>query len=104
MPALYNGIFGFDPCRNHYPNEGNPGMTYTRDQIGVLARTMADILIYDRAVGGTYTYTCTLADILIYDRAVGGACIHALLACTQAVSTSTTAPSDVHASMRAPST
>ena len=84
MPALYNGIFGFDPCRNHYPNEGNPGMTYTRDQIGVLARTMADILIYDRAVGG--------------------ACIHALLACTQAVSTSTTAPSDVHASMRAPST
>ena len=72
VPALYNGIFGFDPCRNHYPNEGNPGMTYTRDQIGVLARTMADILIYDRAVGGTYTYTCTLADILIYDRAVGG--------------------------------
>ena len=50
VPALFNGLFGFDPARNHYPNGGNPGMSYTRDQIGVLARTMEDILLYDRAI------------------------------------------------------
>ena len=50
VPALYNGVFGFDPCRNHYPNEGNPGLTYTRDQIGVHARSIGDVLLYDRAI------------------------------------------------------
>eukprot|EP00310_Coccolithus_braarudii_P021446 CAMPEP_0183354362 /NCGR_PEP_ID=MMETSP0164_2-20130417/37262_1 /TAXON_ID=221442 /ORGANISM="Coccolithus pelagicus ssp braarudi, Strain PLY182g" /LENGTH=599 /DNA_ID=CAMNT_0025527231 /DNA_START=76 /DNA_END=1875 /DNA_ORIENTATION=- len=50
IPALFNGLFGFDPARNHYPNGGNPGMSYTRDQVGVLARTMDDLLLYDQAV------------------------------------------------------
>ena len=50
VPALFNGLFGFDPARNHYPNEGNCGMTFTNDQIGVLGRSMADLLFYDRAL------------------------------------------------------
>ncbi|CAE7747285.1 gatA, partial [Symbiodinium pilosum] len=50
VPALFNGVFGFDPARNHYPNEGNCGMSFTRDQIGVVSRSMKDILFYDRAL------------------------------------------------------
>lgn len=50
VPALFNGLFGFDPARNHYPNEGNCGMTFTNDQIGVLGRSMSDLLFYDRAL------------------------------------------------------
>lgn len=52
IPALCNGLFGFDPARNHYSNGGNSGMTYTCDQAGVLARAMEDLLLYDSAVGG----------------------------------------------------
>ena len=52
IPALCNGLFGFDPARNHYPNGGNPALSCTSDQVGVLARTMEDVLLYDQAVGG----------------------------------------------------
>ena len=38
VPASSNQNFGFDPSRNHYPNDGNPGMTYLCDQLGVNAR------------------------------------------------------------------
>ena len=50
VPALCNGLFGFDPARNYYPNEGNAGMTVTRDQIGVVCRSMADVIFYDKAL------------------------------------------------------
>ena len=53
VPALFNGLFGFDPCRNHYPNEGNCGMSFCKDQLGVLSRSMEDLLFYDRALLGT---------------------------------------------------
>ena len=41
VPATCNGNFGFDPSRNHYPNAGNPGMSYTHDQLGLNARSVA---------------------------------------------------------------
>ena len=50
LPAFFNGNFGYDPSRNHYPNAGNPGMTYTNDQIGLNARSLDDILIVDAAL------------------------------------------------------
>lgn len=50
VPASSNQNFGFDPSRNHYPNAGNPGMTYLCDQLGVNARSIEDILLYDRAL------------------------------------------------------
>ena len=46
IPATANGNFGYDPSRGHYPNNGNPGMSYVRDQLGVNARTMDDIIMY----------------------------------------------------------
>lgn len=50
VPAMYCGLFGFDPARNHYPNGGNPAMTISKDQFGVVARSINDILFYDRAL------------------------------------------------------
>ena len=39
VPATCNQNYGFDPSRNHYPNAGNPGLSYLCDQIGLNART-----------------------------------------------------------------
>jgi Asp-tRNA(Asn)/Glu-tRNA(Gln) amidotransferase A subunit family amidase len=47
VPASCNQNFGFDPSRNHYRNDGNPGMSFTNDQLGVNARSIEDILLYD---------------------------------------------------------
>ena len=49
VPALFNGLFGIEPARNHYPNEGNCGLSFTKDQLGVLSRSMEDLLFYDQA-------------------------------------------------------
>ena len=49
---MCNGIFGFDPARNHYPNDGNTSISYTCDQIGVVARSLDDIIEYDKAIMG----------------------------------------------------
>ena len=51
-PASMNGIFGYDPVRNHYPNEGNPGITSFCDQVGLHARTFDDIILADIALNG----------------------------------------------------
>jgi len=53
-PATQNQNFGYDPSRNHYPNDGNPGMSYTNDQVGINARTMDDILAFDAAYLATF--------------------------------------------------
>ena len=42
--AQANGNFGYDPPRNKYPNDGNPGITHFRDQLGTNARSYDDIL------------------------------------------------------------
>jgi len=52
MPALQNQCFGYDPSRNHYPNDGNAAITYTNDQIGLVARSLEDILFMDAAILG----------------------------------------------------
>ena len=44
IPATANGNFGFDPSRGHYPNDGNPGMSYIRDQLGLNARSEPKLL------------------------------------------------------------
>eukprot|EP00927_Polykrikos_kofoidii_P019605 TRINITY_DN1918_c0_g1_i3.p1 TRINITY_DN1918_c0_g1~~TRINITY_DN1918_c0_g1_i3.p1 ORF type:complete len:622 (-),score=45.16 TRINITY_DN1918_c0_g1_i3:153-1799(-) len=51
VPAACNQNFGFDPSRNHYPNAGNQGLSYLNDQLGLHARSIEDIILYDRALG-----------------------------------------------------
>ena len=52
-PAACCCLFGYDPPRNKHPNDGNPGMTYYNDQVGCIARSLDDIIVYDAAVCGT---------------------------------------------------
>ena len=52
LPAFFNHNVGYDPSRNHYPNAGNPGMTFTNDQIGLNARSLDDILLLDAGLLG----------------------------------------------------
>ena len=49
-PATQNHNFGYDPPKFHYPNQGNPSLTVRNDQIGVNARSMDDIIAYDKAM------------------------------------------------------
>jgi len=48
-PSVQNQNFGYDPSRNHYPNTGNPGISYMLDQVGLNARSFHDILAFDSA-------------------------------------------------------
>lgn len=50
VPASSCQNFGFDPSRNHYCNDGNPGMSVTNDQLGLNARSLADIIFFDAAL------------------------------------------------------
>jgi hypothetical protein len=52
-PAVRNHLFGYDPPKFHYPNGGNPSLTYRNDQLGVNARSIDDIIAFDIAVLGT---------------------------------------------------
>merc|ERR1719210_2108997 len=49
-PAHANGNFGYDPTRNKWPNDGNPGITHYRDQLGMNSRSFDDILLLDKAL------------------------------------------------------
>jgi len=52
-PATRNHLFGYDPPKFHYPNAGNPSITVRNDQLGVNARSIDDIIAFDKAVLGT---------------------------------------------------
>jgi Asp-tRNA(Asn)/Glu-tRNA(Gln) amidotransferase A subunit family amidase len=43
-------LFGYDPPKFHYPNGGNPSLTYRNDQLGLNARSIDDIIAFDQAV------------------------------------------------------
>jgi len=49
-PATRNHLFGYDPPKFHYPNAGNPSLTVRNDQLGVNARSIDDIIAYDKAI------------------------------------------------------
>jgi Asp-tRNA(Asn)/Glu-tRNA(Gln) amidotransferase A subunit family amidase len=49
-PAARNHLFGYDPPKFHYPNGGNPSLTYRNDQLGLNARSIDDIIAFDQAV------------------------------------------------------
>lgn len=72
-PAARNHLFGYDPPKFHYPNQGNHSLTVRNDQLGVNARNIDDIIAFDVAVLGTaqaraeakaYVDSLTKSDIL----------------------------------------
>ena len=52
VPAVRNHIFSYDPPKFRYPNEGNPSLSVRNDQVGIMARSIDDIIMFDRALLG----------------------------------------------------
>eukprot|EP00494_Astrolonche_serrata_P023345 UN23603 len=51
-PAHNTGIYGYDPLRNKYPNDGNSPITYFNDQLGLHGRKYNEILLLDQIITG----------------------------------------------------
>jgi len=52
IPAAVNGIAGLRPTLNRYPQAGITPISHTRDTAGPMARTVADLILLDRAIAG----------------------------------------------------
>ncbi|MCP4079907.1 MAG: hypothetical protein GY819_14480 [Planctomycetaceae bacterium] len=53
VPSGLTQNFGYDPTKGKYPNDGNIAMTYTNDQVGLMARSIDDLIAMDRAFFGS---------------------------------------------------
>ncbi|MEE1926691.1 amidase family protein [Streptomyces sp. TRM 70351] len=51
VPAALCGLVGFRPTTGAYPGDGVVPVSWTRDTIGVLARSVADVQVLDRVLG-----------------------------------------------------
>jgi len=52
VPAALCGVFGFRPTQNRYPNQGVVPITPLFDQVGPIARDMADVALFDHVISG----------------------------------------------------
>lgn len=53
IPAAVCGIFGFRPTTGRYPHAGVVRISPTRDTVGLMARSIEDILLLDEIITGT---------------------------------------------------
>src|SRR5690606_1098807 len=52
LPAALCGVFGFRPTTGRYPGAGIVPISHTRDTPGPIARSMADIRLFDAIMAG----------------------------------------------------
>lgn len=52
VPAALCGTYGFRPSQNRYPNQGVVPITPLFDQVGPIARNVADIALFDHVITG----------------------------------------------------
>ena len=52
IPAALNGIVGFRPTVGRYPADGLVPISNTRDTVGPMAQTVADVILLDRVLSG----------------------------------------------------
>lgn len=52
IPASNCGIFGFRPTTGRYPDAGVIRISPSRDTVGVMARSMEDIILLDKIIAG----------------------------------------------------
>jgi len=50
IPASFCGVVGFRPTTGRYPGDGVVSLSWTRDSIGLHARSVADIRVIDRVI------------------------------------------------------
>lgn len=50
VPASFCGVVGFRPSSGRYPSDGVVGLSWSRDTIGIHARSVADARIIDRVI------------------------------------------------------
>lgn len=53
IPAALNGLVGFRPTTGRYPSDGLTSISFSRDTVGPIARTVGDILVLDSVLSGT---------------------------------------------------
>jgi mandelamide amidase len=52
IPAALTGVVGFRPSTGRYDSSAVTPISHTRDTVGVIARSVADILLFDSAIAG----------------------------------------------------
>ncbi len=52
IPAAHNGVVGFRPTVGRYPMDGVVPLSRTRDTVGVIARSVADVVLLDATLSG----------------------------------------------------
>jgi mandelamide amidase len=50
IPAAFCGVVGFRPTTGRYPGDGVVNLSWTRDSVGIHARTVADVRVVDRVL------------------------------------------------------
>jgi len=55
IPAALCGVVGFRPSHGRYPREGVVPISITRDTVGPMARTVADVALVDAILAGAKT-------------------------------------------------
>ncbi|MEM9529734.1 MAG: indoleacetamide hydrolase [Pseudomonadota bacterium] len=53
IPAALTGTAGFRPTPGRYPSEGVTPISHTRDTVGVMGGSVADLILLDEAITGT---------------------------------------------------
>ena len=53
IPAALCGLVGFRPTHGRYPSEGVVPISPTRDTVGPIARTVADVMLLDEILSGS---------------------------------------------------
>ncbi len=48
IPAALNGLVGFRPTTGRYPDDGLMKISFTRDTVGPMAKTVKDVIVLDR--------------------------------------------------------
>ncbi len=55
IPSSLCGICGFRPTVGRYPGDGLTPLSWTRDTVGPMARTVEDLIVLDEVLGGDAT-------------------------------------------------
>jgi Asp-tRNA(Asn)/Glu-tRNA(Gln) amidotransferase A subunit family amidase len=63
IPAALCGIAGLRPTSGRYPQQGIVVVSSTRDTVGPMARTVADVAVLDAALTGTSTALSDIAEL-----------------------------------------